>query len=719
MAQSASLKKANQYYDNLSYANAIPEYKKALKSDSTNSEAIIRLAHCYRLVNNSVEAENWYGKVVRMKNAQPQHYLYYAQACMSNGNYAEAEKWITNYKEKNGNDERASRMIESLHQINRLYEDSTNFKIVKLSINSEHSDFCPVYFDEGLVFASARNRTEIIQRTHDWTGMPYFSLYYAKGSELTFSQPKPFAPSINTRYNNGPVCFSKSGDYIYVTRNNVEEGRVKESDSGIVKLKIYILKRNGNDWENETSFDYNSDNYSCAHPCISADGNKLYFASDMPGGYGGMDIYVSTREGKKWGKPVNLGPSVNTSGNEGFPYIDSKKGLFFASNGRGGLGGFDIYYSPKSMNGFSTPVNLGYPINSPGDDFSWIQNEAGTFGYFTSNRETKGENDEIYSFKRMSVILNVLVYDSRTKLPLPYSEIKIIEAGTQRNVDMTSDSGRTSIFLTPGKKYHIVTEKDKYSADTTDFIASDQPNKVSDLSISLDRQYVRNFIAGRITATEDSIGVSGALVKITNKRTGEVRTTYTNADGSYRFDSLDLDNQYELEASVNDCITKQPNISTGNLAENEMANTNLSMDCLVDVVRLANIYYDLNKFNIRKDAEPELLKLAKLMKSNPSMKIELRSHTDCRGSRQYNQYLSEMRVKSAIAFLTKNGIKSSQMIGRGYGETKPVNNCECEGTQRSDCTAEQHQANRRTEFKVLTMKPQIELSQSKPKGSTK
>lgn len=697
--------KANRFYDNLAFAEAVPEYKKVLKSDSTNSEAIFRIANCYRMINNTTEAEKWYSKAIQLDGAKPTHLIYYTEALMSNGEYKEAEKWIMKFRQVAGEDSRTNRIVESLNNINSLIEDSLNYSIQKLSINSNNADCCPVFYNNGIVFSSTRSRNELIKQVHQWTDRPFFTLYYSKGKDNNFSTPKIFAPSITTDFNNATICFNKTGDELYITRNNIDDGKVRRSDSGIVKLKIYHYKKSGSKWIDESSFQYNSDQYNCAHPSLNPDGSKLFFASDMPGGFGGLDLYVCKKEGNLWGKPENLGPAINTSRNDCFPYIDDNEGLFFASNGRGGLGGFDIYYSSKSNNTYAEPVNLGYPINSANDDFGWVQNETGTSGYFSSNRESKDQNDDIYSFKRVSVLLNVLVYDSKTKLPLTASTVKVIESGIQKRVLTTSDNGTINLLMKPGKDYKFIAEKEKYVPDTSGIEAKSLDTaSIRNLSIALKKELTNIMLTGRISSNDvDKNGIENTIVSLTDKETGKGITTTTSKEGLYKFEHLTLDSRYSLEAKKNDGVSYPVDISIDDLENNKTLNTDLVLHGVQDVVKIDNIYYDLDKFNVRPDAAIELNRIVAMMKSNPAMKIELRSHTDCRQSDEYNMKLSERRAKSAVAYLIKNGISSSRLVANGYGKTMLINHCECEGTKLTPCTEEEHQQNRRTEFKILSL----------------
>ena len=696
------LQKGNKLFTSLAYSDAISEYEKAVKQNPSDAEAVVQLAHCYRLVNNSMEAEKWYAKAVTFNEAKPECMLYYTQALMSNGNYKEAEKWIQKYKESKGSNEEADKIILSLKNLNSLYLDSANYAIEKLSINSNHSDFGPVVYDNGLVFASARNRIEMVQRTHQWTGRPFYSIYYAKGADRIFKEPKIFTHSIMTKYNDGPVCFNKTGDELFVTRNNIENGKVKESENGIVKLKIFEYKKSGNKWVGGVPFPYNSDQYNCAYPCLSPDANKIYFSSDMPGGYGLLDLYVCERKGDSWGQPVNLGPTINTSGSDGFPFLDNEGGIYFASNGRGGLGGYDIFFSPKSGSGTVEVINLGFPVNSSYDDFGWFQNESATSGYFASNREDKNDNDDIYSFRKISVLLNVLVYDSKTNSPLPNAKVNVVEAGILKRTVSTSDKGTFNMFLNPGKEYKFIASNEKYTTDSAEILMNTVSTEaVKSLTIALNRSPVKINVNGKVFLNSDSSGVPLADVVLVNLTTGEEQKATSIENGAYHFDQVAVNCRFKLVAKKNNCVSSEREISTIDLTDDKNFTEDLAMNCVNDVVKLENIYYDFDKYYIRKDALPVLDKMVVFLKSNPGMNIELRSHTDCRGTQNYNMVLSQKRARSAVDYLIRNGIPSKHLTAKGYGETMLLNQCACEGKIKSSCSDEENQVNRRTEFKIL------------------
>ena len=348
----AQLKKADDLFDHLAYSEAITEYENFLKKNPDNFAAKIKLADCYRLTGRSEKAEFWYWKIVQSHEAKPLHKFYYGQALMNNAKYKEARIWIKEYNEKFPLDRRAEFAMKTIDNLPKYFEDTANYFVWKLIINSPNSDFSPVLYNNGMVFASARETKGLVERKHSWTGQPFLNLFYSKGKGNTFLETVPFAQDVQIKYNDGPVCFTPDAKEIYVTRNNVVKTHVYKSDDEIVKLKIYHSKMENGTWKKLEPFQYNNDNFNCAHPYISPDGKKLFFASDMPGGKGGMDIYVCDKDTNGWKQPKNMGDKINTEGNELFPYLHNDGTFLFSSNGqrRAGRAGCILQQNERHRN---------------------------------------------------------------------------------------------------------------------------------------------------------------------------------------------------------------------------------------------------------------------------------------------------------------------------------------------------------------------------------
>lgn len=284
--------------------------------------------------------------------------------------------------------------------------DLENDVIVKSAthINSDDLDFSPTYYGEGIVYVSSRHDRGGVDESIDEN---YFDLYYAPvNSEGIPLKPKPFSLTINSVLHEGPVTFNPLNNEVFFTRNNIKNGNIKTDDDGVIGLKIFSSTKVKDVWMNIKELPFNSDDYSCMHPALSPDGLDLYFASDMPGGYGGMDLYVVRRQGFDWSQPVNLGPKVNTAKDEAFPFMHESGILFFTSEGHVGYGQLDMFMLDRN-DVFAQVKNLGQPFNSAADDLGLIVNKKGTSGFFTTSRDMGKGKDDIYYFEAKSGIQNL------------------------------------------------------------------------------------------------------------------------------------------------------------------------------------------------------------------------------------------------------------------------------------------------------------------------
>ncbi len=436
-AQNSKLKQAQQRMDNLDYMGAIELYNQILE-DNDVSVAKINLAEAYRKINDTPNAEYWYGQVVRLPEAEPIHKLYYGMMLQRNGKCDIARDWFQQYVDLSPDDQRGQFLLRACDYEDELMSRSAGmYEVKNCDFNSASDDFSPQLYKAGLVFSSERDTNPMIRRTHAWTGNPFLDLYFLDLKETgskdegcgnyVFGRPEKFSNEINTKYHDASVSFSKNGEEVFFTRNNYMDGKKDYDDEGIMRLKIFYARGEGEGkWGELQSLPFNSNEYSVAHPTLSADGTKLYFTSDMPGGFGGMDLYVSEKESGRWGPPMNLGPDVNTEGHEIFPYSAHDGKLYFSSDGHIGLGGLDIFYTEAKDQGvWSTPENLGFPMNTISDDFSIIFNEEGTCGFIASDREGGVGHDDIYSFKKTGITVEVLVFDEKTEAPIAGSLVYV------------------------------------------------------------------------------------------------------------------------------------------------------------------------------------------------------------------------------------------------------------------------------------------------------
>lgn len=566
-AQSSKLKKADEMYEHFAYMEAIELYEELIIEGENSDHITKRLADCYRLVDNIEQAEYWYSLVVEMPDAEPITYYHYAQALKSNEKYEQSALWLSKYAEIETMDSRAQRQLAERKNLINLMTDSSNIIVRNLPVNSENADFGPMYYGSQMLFVSSReDETKPVKRFYGWDKMPFLDLFVADVSASgDLVNVKPFSDDLNTNYHEGPATFNSNRNLIYFTRNNYTSRSGGQSRDLTNNLKIYKAIKIGDIWSGVEGLPFNSDEYSCGHPTLSPGGDRLYFSSDMPGGYGGVDIYYCQREAGSWSEPQNMGEMINTEGDEMFPFFHRDSILYFSSDGLPGLGGLDVLYTLYNGEEFEKPVNFGSPVNSPKDDFSFIINEDMMSGYFASSRDGGKGDDDIYYFK----------------MKKPQTPVSLEET--------------------------LVVEETPEAADTTT-----TPEEVDLIDVPIEDITLDDLEVGKI-------------------------------------------------------------------------------------IRLENIYYDLDKSNIRPDAAVELDKVVDFMKKYPTVKIELSSHTDCRASDEYNMTLSHKRAVSATMYIVERGINASRITAQGYGEHQLTNEC-ADGVP---CTEEQHQDNRRTEIKVL------------------
>ncbi|AFK03800.1 OmpA/MotB domain protein [Emticicia oligotrophica DSM 17448] len=569
-------------------------------------------------------------------------------------------------------------------------------------------------------------------------------------------QTEKFSKNLNSKYHEGPCAFFHDGMKIVFTRNTlIGSGGVlgPKKNGAISRLKLYTADYENNDWRKIKEIPFNSNDYSCAHPTLTIDDKTMYFVSDMPGGYGGTDIWMTRYENDEWSKPQNLGGSINTRGNEMFPFVDERGNLYFSSDGHPGLGDLDIFFVPMST-AAGMPSgkvrNLGAPLNSSRDDFGIITDSERRTGFISSNRKRGGIDDDIYKFTRLGTLYGcrevvVNIFDNDTKKPFDKIrfEYEIKDNVTTRESAITNDIGTIKLCLEADNDFIFLIKQNGYQAESISFSNKDASDyEVSKLDIYLKKEIIierskldkkvekvdsvsetlvsrRNdnisssIFRGVVTAGKDSTPIAGVRVRFINQCTGIAQEMTTGADGSYEF-KRELNCDYVLESfkenfgkssetipkieEKRSIITsifkkKKPVVpATGSFFDTKLYKVG-------DIVKLDNIYYDSDSYKIRSDAARELEKLVRTMQRNPNMIIEIRSHTDTRGNALDNLMLSQRRVNEVVDYLADKGIARARMRGVGKGESEPVNSCG-DGVQ---CTEAEHQRNRRTEFKIISI----------------
>ncbi|MBK0370249.1 OmpA family protein [Flavobacterium agrisoli] len=626
-AQTNSETPADKKYEKLAYVDAISIYEKLASKGYKSQEMFQKLGNAHYFNGQLLDANKAYNQLFEMNPNQEAEYLYrYSQCLKAGGNYQKADSVLVQFRQQFDQDSRGFKVKENTNYLREIKANSGRYQIADAGINSDYSDFGAAFYQDKLVFASTRDTGGVAKKTFKWTNGSFSNLYQvdllADGS---IGKPERFKKEINSKFNESTPVFSKDGTTIYFTRNNYVAGKKGKSSEQTTLLKIYKATWLNEQWTNITALPFNSEQYSVAHPALSPDEKYLYFASDMPGTKGQSDIFrVAIFDDGDFGQPENLGSEINTEGRETFPFVSSDNELYFATDGRPGLGGLDVFVSKIMGNStFATPQNLGEPINSPQDDFAYIINGENRNGFFSSNRNNASGYDDIYRF----------------------------------------------------------TETQKLQCS--------------------------QVLVGKITDSETNELLLNAQVQLFDQNHLLIAETVSNGKGVYTFSNLDCKTNYFVMVQKTDYETVEKVVTTEkysgmtafdiSLAKNRkpvMVGTDLAKTLHIPI-----IYFELDKFNINKEAAYDLEKVLAVLQDNPTMKIDIRSHTDSRQTKKYNLILSEKRAQATKKWLVQNGIDPTRLTAKGYGESQLVNQCG-DGVK---CSEKEHKQNRRSEFIITSL----------------
>jgi len=717
-SQSAKLKKADEYMELIQYQEAIQLYQEILaKSDDPDVKA--KIAKAYYKLHDYANAELWYEQLAKMPEPNPIHLLNYGQLLQYNGKCTGAEEWYNRYLRLRPYDLRKKQLQRACAYAEELMNKNTAIYQVQLPIfNGIGEDLSPAFYKNGLAFVSMRSDS-----TNKNAGN-FFDLYFVNiqnsNNELKYGTPERFAEGLNSSYGEGigAFTFTEKDTEIYFTRNHQ-----KSKTETVSRLEI-IRAQNPNDsvWGNLEPVSFNNKSYSVAHPSLPADGERLYFSSNMPGGFGGRDLYFSDKIAGQWGPPVNLGPTINTESDEVYPFYQNKR-LYFASDGQVGLGGMDVFFVNDLGNGdWSEVENLGAPINSSFDDFGLVAMPEGQLGYFTSNRPGGVGSDDIYSFTTNNAIAKSKIFfdltDATTGAILQTS---IITSNCKEIILVERQGNQLFIQLQKGQCCEFSFALKGYISQNREVCATE----AGSIKIALQPETQSKVIVGTVFDQQTGAPLEGAMVKLLSDKCGDNVITSTNAVGQFSFPikkaccyqlRVEKDNFFATTLEEKICTeTRTGTIETKFFLQPFVAGNNSAPMSEVPeevttfkksakeyesgnpIAYVLNIYYDLGKSNIRADAKTELEKLLKILNDNPDLIVELSAHTDSKGDSRQNLPLSQRRAESVVNWLTKRGIQRDRLVAVGYGEKQLLNECD-DGVP---CTEEQHQLNRRTEFKVL------------------
>lgn len=617
------------------------EFKKT-KSRVEKGKIAFKIGESYRRMNQIEKASGWY--LTAYDNQYGVDALKeYAYSLKRSQQYKEAGQAFKNLGIEIGSPYEYRREVTACNIAQDwLKEGKDNgYSTASANFNSAESDYSPMIYKDGQIIFTSDRSSSVGEETYNWTGGNFSDIFIADANGISISS---FDNNINSVNNEGTASFNKDYSEMYFTRCFAED---KKADN---YCQIMMSRFDGEGWSLPVGMSFTKEKVNYGHPTISEDGTSLYFSADDPDGWGGYDIYVCDKGPDGWELPVLMGRTINTIGHEKFPFMD-KDTLYFASDHHTGMGGLDIFKTYKMGNGKWSPAqNLKYPINSGSDDFGYIidysaqkDDDIIQTGYFSSSRlEGKG-NDDIYRFER------------RTPPPPPVVDTIVEEP--------------------PVIVYKMILEG--YVLEKI-FKNPDDPN---------------SKVLGRKP-------LGSSKVKINFGK--EEKEIEVGEDGFFSME-LNEETDYYFFASKPEYLSNDERFSTKGIGKDpNNPILKFEVEIVLDKIfknkeiTLENIYYDFDAWNIRIDAQPTLNELNKILAQNPGIKIQLSSHTDCRGKANYNENLSQKRAQSAVDYLITRGIEAERLVAKGYGENQLAIDCVC-----TKCSEEEHQANRRTTFKVI------------------
>lgn len=700
-AQRFKYKLADEQFREFDFRKAAEIYEDILKKEPGDTLALRRAGLSRLKVDEFEQAEKHFSALVNSADEpRGSDFLNYAYVLKVQQKYDAAvmvyERYLAKYPDP------YLKGYTEVDWTERIVRDSSRFSITPTEINSPQSDFAPTFIEDKVVFSSARKQGRGKRNIYAWTDQSYLNLFEATvDADSNLVRPKVMKIKANTRYHEGTVTYDPKQQTLYFTRNNYLKGK-KQDDGGRLNLGIFFTDYDGDKMGKLKSFPFNDPAYSVGHPVISADGKAMYFVSDMPGGQGGTDIYVSYRNLDFWSEPQNLGPKINTPGNEMFPFVDAQGTFYFASDWHPGLGGLDLFYT--IIDDESEPVrNFGYPVNSSYDDFGIVLYNDGLSGYLSSNRTGGKGDDDIYRFvvKPAEMIqVSGRIYDLATGSPIPNATILLKDKFNNEVLEVVANTdlqGRYRFEVDYDENYTIIGVKNGYFQKEVKINSSDKSGYLD--RVDLPMTAYEYAAEGRVLYADTGEPADGATVILKNLQGEALQEMIAEDNGGYHF-GLKPEQQYILEAYKAGYPPQSIELDTRGKPATVIY-SDLRLFPLEEgaVVRLDNIYYDYDKWDIRPDAERELNRLVKLMDENPTMRIELRSHTDARGTDGYNKRLSERRARAAVDYLISKGIAKGRLEAGGYGETILLNECD----NGVECPEKEHQENRRTEFRILKL----------------
>jgi outer membrane protein OmpA-like peptidoglycan-associated protein len=711
--QSMKYEYAQKLTDRLDFERAYPIWCEISEDNNNADLAVLRQVSQMSFQMEKYEESLKWNTILLSKNSDSlSDYLRHFQLLCYNNRHDELKAAIDMASLKFKGDQTVMSWAKNHKEIMLRKSSVSDYTTNNFSTRSVGEQFSAIPYGKGILYVSTDDDAGLINNSYKRTGQEFLSICYLDTTEL--SKYKIWQKMFWKRliYHNqwreipqstkheGPISFNEEKTLAFLTSNQEYLDTIKNVKYS--RLEQLVYAKNGEEWE-QIPFPFNSHLFSCGHAVVDTNGWIIFVTDNPKYTMGGTDLVKTKLENGKWTEPVNLGSQVNTTGNELFPFVSDKGILYFSSNGWPSIGGLDIF----SFDFYGEqPEHIGSPINTNADDFGFYLDEETGKGFISSNRENW--SDKIYSIYKPPFKCTVSVALKSCKgNPLIDKTVTLTDTKTNKIISLKTDKkGKvTTSSLEKGRTYKVYYQGDKnMTSDSLTF--ESVPN--GDLSFAMTSNYTEHVTALKFkTALGEKLDniVMYSYLSDGSKKNQYVSTSSVaviEQKGNSKVDSVTLEvvNYEDIKF-----IIPEPDFSNCT----DTIYYTITLNRLPDsaYIQIQNILYDFDKYNLRPESKVELDKLISYMKSHPKYKVELQSHTDCRGTYKYNERLSRNRSKSCVNYILSKGISKDKITAKGAGEYELLENCPCEGDVISDCSDEQHQLNRRTVFLLITPENEI------------
>ncbi|MEM0998783.1 MAG: OmpA family protein [Bacteroidota bacterium] len=790
------LNKVTRLQNTRRWEKEIPAYKKVLENGQFPA-VMEKLADCYRMTGDLENAEIWYRNALVNGNQNSTCRLNYAKVLQSNGKYQEAKDQFVLYEEITGEYEIGDKYIASCEMAMRVKDDKSRYEIIPLSgVNTRYSDIIAINAKSQIVFATRAKKKDIgtLREAKGRHRGDYDFFEALKDRDGTVAAVRPVKGHINSRYDDLSAVKMPGSNLVLFTRSGEKTGSARktfgnnEASEETTDVRILGARRMGKKFTATDGLPFNiGDAGHNFHPAIHPAGELVIFASDRPGGFGGTDLYMVKKQDGKWTKPVNMGPEINTPGDELFPTFNKQGYLYFASDGQIGYGGLDLFTAEMTAGKWGEVTNMGAGINSPKDDFGIVWDNAKSAGYFTSNRNGS-TGDDIYRFRRTPGIMGQ-VFDGLSRESIPGSIVRLQDISGNEKIIITDGAGQFSEPCKQNTGYLVTVDAPGFHTYRDTFWTNKIPqgrdvnmdifleveqmfelnghvyDGIAGLRLgSSDIEVIRDRKSAKFAASADSadyrlrfapgedytvifrqngyiprivnlsltnfrgvqvreknvpmvkgeyVLVSGTVVKEngTKDPISRASVTIVNNNTQEILDStMSLRNGTFYVAVPWDSISNYSIISAkeGYYAASSHVDSAQAQEMALEVpMRIAEygldhsikvINYGYNETKLTLISKQDLNEIYFFLQRNPEAKLEVRSHTDSRGTARYNLELSRKRSEEVVKYIqARKPIPDERFVSWGFGEEYLLNDC----SDGADCSEDEHAVNRRTEIKII------------------